>query len=62
MNSQERRMMNLALPSVVCGSTATLCGQRGRNKACKCPWCGYAIQTTCLKEKSKLLLYAYIGK
>ena len=62
MNSQERRRMNLELPSVICGSVGVLCGQRGKNKACKCSWCGYAIHTAGIKQKNKLLLYAYIGR
>jgi len=47
------------LPAILCGNLKIPCGQRRKNRSCKCSACGYAIQTHNFPLNMKEVLVAY---
>lgn len=60
-----RQELNKQLPSNICGNSKVPCGQRHKDKSCRCTGCGYNIDTQNildLQEKSVLLSYVKGGR
>lgn len=61
MNNEERRMINLLLPRIICLSLDTPCGQRRKNKSCKLDACGYSIDTSKMSYPDKKFMLLYVN-
>jgi hypothetical protein len=56
LSRENRRKLEMALPSAVCGNPRVACGKRTRKNACRTVACAYCIQTRGLEQGDKILL------
>lgn len=62
MRTEEKSKLLNGLPEHICGNTAKLCGQRGKNKLCRCPQCWCCVSTKGLNDQDLELLAHYSKK
>jgi len=60
VTKQEHQSLNRTLPLNVCTQKKVPCGHRGEANSCRCPYCGYSVQTTGLSYESKQVMLSFL--
>ena len=48
------------IPAGICGNLTVSCGQRHKNKSCRCTGCGYHIKTLYVPVEEQAVLLKYV--